>query len=243
MTLRITGGRKLLSPPGDIARPTASRVRLAVMNLLADSLPGCRWLDLCCGSGVMACEALQRGASSVVAIDQDRRIAAIARTNLEAVAQGQSPKPQVSVHCREVRRWLNQRAPEAFDLIYADPPYAAGLYPALAEGVAQGGWLRRGGVMVWEYASHTCPNVPEGWCLNDQRRYGSSSVMLLTLLSAVEEGAAAVLVPGGHEEAEHGHRNQTEHDAAEQGFDHGNTDGAVRAQFFHAHGHHREGQR
>jgi len=243
MTLRISGGRKLQSPPGDIARPTASRVRLAVMNLLADTIPGCRWLDLCCGSGVMACEALQRGARSVVAIDQDRRIAAIARSNLEAVALGQSPRPEVAVHCQKASRWLSQPAPEPFDLIYADPPYASGLYPALAQGVASGAWLRPGGVMVWECASHACPQVPDGWRLNDQRRYGSTSVMLLNQDSAVEQGAAAVLVPGSHEQAQHGHRDQTEHDAAEQGFDHGNRDGAVRAQFFHVPGQHREGQR
>ncbi|MFS6825881.1 RsmD family RNA methyltransferase [Cyanobium sp. ATX-6F1] len=47
--------------PGEIARPTTARVRLAVMNLLAPDLAGARWLDLFCGSGVMGCEALQRG--------------------------------------------------------------------------------------------------------------------------------------------------------------------------------------
>jgi hypothetical protein len=65
--LRLSGGRRLLSPPGLVARPTAARVRLAVINLVADQLPGCRWLDLCCGSGVMACEALLRGAALAVA--------------------------------------------------------------------------------------------------------------------------------------------------------------------------------
>ena len=78
MSLRLSGGRRLQSPPGSIARPTSSRVRLAVMNLLAAELPGCAWLDLCSGSGAMACEALHRGASRVVAIEQDRRIAAVA---------------------------------------------------------------------------------------------------------------------------------------------------------------------
>ena len=70
MSLRLSGGRRLQSPPGSAARPTAARVRLAVMNLLAAEIPGCRWLDLCSGSGVMACEALRRGASEVVAVEQ-----------------------------------------------------------------------------------------------------------------------------------------------------------------------------
>ena len=88
MTLRLSGGRRLQSPPGSTARPTAALVRLAVMNLLAARVPGSRWLDLCCGSGVMACEALQRGAAEVVAVERDRRIAAVARANLELVRQG-----------------------------------------------------------------------------------------------------------------------------------------------------------
>ena len=200
MTLRISGGRKLLSPPGEIARPTASRVRLAVMNLLAPDLPGCRWLDLCCGSGVMACEAIQRGADAVVAIEQDRRIAAIAKANLEAVAQGSPSKSRFWVHCSDVKRWLARGAGDgAFDLIYADPPYAAGLYGAIAAGVSRGGWLKPNGVMVWECATTKPPNLPTGWQLADQRRYGSTSVMILKLDSAVEDGAATVLVPGRHE--------------------------------------------
>ena len=207
MTLRISGGRKLLSPPGEIARPTASRVRLAVMNLLATELPGCRWLDLCSGSGVMACEAIQRGADTVVAIEQDRRIAAIAKANLEAVAQGSPSQSQFWVHCSDIQRWLAKGAGSsadstrdgAFDLIYADPPYATGLYGAIASGVSRGEWLKPNGLMVWECATSNLPNLPAGWRLADQRRYGSTSVMILKQDSAVEDGATAVLVPSRHE--------------------------------------------
>ena len=88
MSLRLSGGRRLQSPPGNIARPTPSRVRLAVMNMLAAELPGSRWLDLFCGSGVMGCEALQRGAAAVVAVDQQRAMTSTSRTNLELTDAG-----------------------------------------------------------------------------------------------------------------------------------------------------------
>ena len=114
MTLRLSGGRRLQSPPGDTARPTAARVRQAVLNLLAADLPGCRWLDLCCGSGVMACEALQRGAAEVVAIERDRRVAAVAKANLQAVAAGLgSPPPRLRVIQVDARRFLASRAPSS----------------------------------------------------------------------------------------------------------------------------------
>ncbi len=185
MSLRLSGGRKLESPAGQVARPTPARLRLAVMNMLADRLAGSAWLDLFCGSGVMACEALQRGASPVLAVDQDRRMVATARQNLESVARGLAagPGPAPLVVQREVLGWLARgpQAPQAcgFDLIYADPPYGAGLYGAVAAAVAAGGWLKPEGLMLWECASSGIPQVPAGWEVQDQRRYGSSTLLQL----------------------------------------------------------------
>ena len=172
------------SPSGQTARPTPSRVRLALMNILAAELPGCRWLDLCCGSGAMACEALQRGADAVVAVDQDRRHAAVARANLDAVKAGRGGEPSVEVHCAEVGRWLGRSASgqQGFNLIYADPPYTAKLYPAICAGIAAGPWLRRDGTLILECASSAVPpltDLPGPWSLRDQRRYGSTTVLLL----------------------------------------------------------------
>ena len=181
MSLRISGGRKLQSPPGLTARPTPSRVRLAVMNMLALRLAGARWLDLCCGSGVMGCEALQHGAAAVVAVDQDRRMAATAQANLDRVASGIQPTPVVAVASQEVVRWLRQTGPgqEPFDLIYADPPYAAGLYGLISEAIGAGGWLRPSGLLLLECASDAVPALEPGWQLHKQKRYGGSTVLVL----------------------------------------------------------------
>ena len=195
MSLRLSGGRRLRSPPGELARPTASRLRLAVMNLLAAELSGCRWLDLCCGSGAMACEALQRGAREVVAVDHHRRIAALARANLEAVAA--SLPADVRVHCADVVRWLGKGTAGPFDLIYVDPPYASGLYAAIGAAVASGAWLRPRGTMVWECASDLIPDLPTGWQLRDRRRYGGSTLLLLQEKVPAEAALEPGLSPPG----------------------------------------------
>ena len=187
MSLRLSGGRKLLSPPGQQTRPTSSRLRLAVLNLLAAELGGCRWLDLCCGSGVMGCEALQRGAQRVVAVDHDQATLAIARRNLEAVKASVNPDCDLRVIRASLPLWLGQGpaqqlgedATAGFDLIYADPPYASALYVPIAEAVAATGWLAVGGRLLWECSSGSYPEVPSGWELVDQRRYGSCGLMIL----------------------------------------------------------------
>jgi 16S rRNA (guanine966-N2)-methyltransferase len=186
MSLRLSGGRRLQSPPGQSARPTPARVRLAVMNILAAELPGAQWLDLFSGSGVMACEALQRGAAGVVAIEQDRANAATCRANLAAVCQGLGRPCSAEVLQRDVLSWL--RCPTrgeatagsgGFDLIYADPPYRAELYGAIGAAIASGPWLKPGGLMLWECSSTAVPDIPSGWGLVKLKRYGSSSVLVL----------------------------------------------------------------
>ena len=186
MTLRLSGGRRLQSPPGQRARPTSARVRQAVLNMLAPRLPGCRWLDLCCGSGIMTCEVLQRGAAEVVGVEQDRRVAQVARANLTAVAGGlEDGQGRWQLHAKDMLRWLKQTPDQAggvspFDLIYCDPPYNSGFYNPVAEAVAAGGWLASEGLMLWECATASQPLVPQHWMLEDQRRYGSTTVMVLS---------------------------------------------------------------
>lgn len=185
MSLRLSGGRRLQSPPGLLARPTPARVRQAILQILAGRLAGSRWLDLCCGSGVMACEALQWGAVQVEAVERDRRVAAVARANLEAVASGLPGEMAVRVHSCDVLTWLrrgvaaSQPGQRSFDLIYCDPPYRAGLYAAIASAVAEGAWLDPEGLLLWECASDAAPEVPSGWVETDRRRYGGTSVILL----------------------------------------------------------------
>ena len=98
--LRLTTGRKLISPPNLTARPTTSRVREALMNILSPQLRGSRWLDLCCGSGVMGCEVIERGAVSITAIDQDSRCAKTAQQNLDIV----SNSIKKNIHINVIRR-------------------------------------------------------------------------------------------------------------------------------------------
>ncbi|MFM6278371.1 MAG: RsmD family RNA methyltransferase, partial [Dolichospermum sp.] len=70
MSLRIYGNRLIKTLPGENTRPTSARVREALFNIWQGRITGCRWLDLCAGSGAMGAEALCREASVVIGIEQ-----------------------------------------------------------------------------------------------------------------------------------------------------------------------------
>ena len=130
MGVRIYGNRLLKTLPGQATRPTAARVREALFNIWRDRVAGCRWLDLCVGSGAMGAEALCRGAVKAIGIDQSGQACAIARQNWQQVAE---PDQSFQVLRGDVVKRLKQLATQEFDLIYFDPPYESDLYePVLA---------------------------------------------------------------------------------------------------------------
>ena len=122
------GGRGLISPPGRSreVRPTSDRAREALFAILGD-VSHLSVLDLFCGTGALAIEALSRGADSAVLVDADP---SLARRNVEALG--------LSRRCEVVRSdaisYL-ERSQERFGLILCDPPYrlAGPLEPQLAK--------------------------------------------------------------------------------------------------------------
>ena len=86
--MRIAGGRwrgrEVLMPKSEAVRPTQSRVREAVFDLLMQVVGGSRFLDLFAGSGAMGLEALSRGADSAAFWERDRAVFATLQKNLAA---------------------------------------------------------------------------------------------------------------------------------------------------------------
>ena len=179
--LRLISGRRLLSPRGNGTRPTTARVRQAVMNIVRPRLMECRWLDLCSGSGVMACEAIERGARAVTAVEKDPRCASICKRNLEDVAKSHSGLTEVTVVKRDLLLWLKQDCDEiGFDLIYFDPPYDGGMYKQTLSLLSKQCWLQPDGLLICEYRSDQPPDPGDNWTVVDRRRYGNSSLVMIS---------------------------------------------------------------
>lgn len=120
---KITGGnlrsRKLGSPKGTSVRPTPGRVKESLFSILAQQIEGASFLDLFSGTGAIGFEAASRGASRVVCVEGHRETA---EAIVEA-AQSFGVEGTVTVVGAPVDRAL-YRLEGAFNIIFADPPYA-----------------------------------------------------------------------------------------------------------------------
>jgi 16S rRNA (guanine966-N2)-methyltransferase len=113
-------GQRLVAPRGWKVRPTSDRVREAIFSALGERVVGARVLDLYCGTGALAIEALSRGAAAAVLVDQDTRpvLGNVQRLGLA---------DRTELVRTDVGRWLEQvsatDAAGKFDLVFVDAPY------------------------------------------------------------------------------------------------------------------------
>jgi 16S rRNA (guanine966-N2)-methyltransferase len=174
MSLRIYGNRLIKTLPGQDTRPTSARVREAVFNIWQEKITGCRWLDLCAGSGSMGAEALCRGASSVLAVEQSPRACAIIQQNWQQVA---SYEQEWKVLRGSVLQLLPKLSGMQFDLIYLDPPYESGLYQPILEAIAQHQLLDISGEIAAEHRPQrwVSPEIAT-WEICREKVYGNTAL-------------------------------------------------------------------
>lgn len=161
-------GTRLDTLPGtDVTRPTVDRVKEGMFSALHFILPGARVLDLFAGSGQLGIEALSRGASKCVFVDESREAVAIVMKNLKAAGLFS----QAVVAHTGAQSFL-AGAKEPFDIVLLDPPYHYGTVAAVLPAVAQ--LLTPGGVVLAE--TELTAQLPEsvpGLTLKKQYKYGT----------------------------------------------------------------------
>lgn len=153
MTRILAGGgkgRRLQSPTGLRTRPTGSRVKQTLFDILAPEISGCRFLDAFAGSGSVGLEALSRGAARVVFVDTSSAAVASIQANREALSRLGG---EVQVFRQDARVALGVLADRGvrFDVIFLDPPYDSPLYEEVLEQIDQTGLLEQDGVVIAEH--------------------------------------------------------------------------------------------
>lgn len=156
--VRIIGGlwRSRIVRFADVPglRPTPDRVRVTLFNWLGQDLTGMRCLDLFCGSGALAFEALSRNAREVVAVES----AAAARAALADGARALGAGSRLRVVAGDALQFLDGRE-SGFDVIFLDPPFHQGWHERLWPRV--GDLSAANGVVYVESEAAFVP--PPGW--------------------------------------------------------------------------------
>ena len=168
-SVRIIGGehrgRRLhfTDQNGDL-RPTGDRMRETLFNWLQFEVQGKRVLDLFAGSGVLAAEALSRGAASAMLIEKKRERAADLQRHLVPIFAD-----RIHIKCADAVKWITH-ATEQFDLVFVDPPYDLGLQQPACEQLQQYKLVAPGGLVYVESRRQgAAPTVPSTWrCIKEK---------------------------------------------------------------------------
>lgn len=182
--MRIVGGRfrgrALAAPAHEGLRPTADRVRESLFNILAHGTAGpaienARIIDLFAGTGALGLEAMSRGATYCLFVEESAEARALIRRNVEAFG--------LTGQTRIFRRDATDLGPignmEPFDIAFLDPPYRKELAVRALSALAHGGWLKPGALCVVEEHADVQLDQPNGFIVCDRRTWGDTQVIFL----------------------------------------------------------------
>ncbi|HVT32257.1 MAG TPA: 16S rRNA (guanine(966)-N(2))-methyltransferase RsmD [Rhodanobacteraceae bacterium] len=170
--VRIIAGRlrgsRIVVPDRPGLRPTPDRVRETLFNWLAPVIEGARCLDLFAGTGALGIEALSRGAASCTFVESDRELARLVENHLARLDAGEARVVATDAAS------LLAGAPQPFDVVFLDPPFAENLWNATAARLEQGGWLAPGAWIYVESPADARIALPQTWQAHREGRAGTA---------------------------------------------------------------------
>lgn len=185
MAVRISGGklkgRKVkVCAVGDDLRPTSSKVRESLFNILGLRVKGSVFVDLYAGTGVIGMEAMARDADSVYFVEASRKRAA----QIEDTLKDCGCRPKAKILSMKAETFIKKAVAEGkeFDIVFLDPPYASGDAERLLTLLGKGEVLKEGSVVVAEHSSKT--GLPdEVGVLHKKKsyRYGDTTLTLMEM--------------------------------------------------------------
>lgn len=124
-------GQKLTNPPEGV-RPTTSRLREALFNVLGD-VQGTVWVEAFAGTGAVGIEALSRGAELVIFNERERSILQVLESNFEKCGL----ETGCEVHRGDAFVFFQRLVGRPVDVVFLDPPYRFGRYSKLLKKIKE----------------------------------------------------------------------------------------------------------
>lgn len=182
-------GMKIIMPKNKITRPTLSRVREAVFNILAPDLQGSIFWDLFAGSGAIGLTALSEGARDCVFVEEERMALQALKANIEeakkrALSNGEEAITPLLIPTNLAKSWNRLLSLEPPDIIWADPPYEDSVKWALLLRENLKDFVKPGGLFLMEMENEDLQKAGEDFLLDPAwealktRKYGGSAIVV-----------------------------------------------------------------
>lgn len=140
----IAKGRKLKSPRTEATRPILDRVKVALFDLLGDTVVDATFLDLFAGTGSVGIEALSRGAKRAVFVENNPEAIKVIKENLRLTGFLENGE----IVRRDVLKYIEGIRGEKFDVIYVAPPQWKEMIPPVLKAIDHQGILSEQGLVV-----------------------------------------------------------------------------------------------
>ena len=151
-------------------------MRETLFNWLQTEIHGARCLDLFAGSGALGLEALSRGASALLAVEQNRGAAQRLRENIRLLNE----QAAAEILQRDAISLLARPPPVPFGIAFLDPPFAQELLAVACRLLEENHWLApEAWVYLEQDAARPWPEFPPNWSLYREGRAGQSVQRLL----------------------------------------------------------------
>jgi 16S rRNA (guanine(966)-N(2))-methyltransferase RsmD len=134
-----------------VLRPTSSKVRESVFNILRERVEDAVFVDLYAGTGAVGMEAMSRGARTVFFVEADRRRAG----SIEETIEGCGCRAKAVVVKKKAEDFIRKAASEggSFDIVFLDPPYYSTEMGTVLPLVGEGPLLNDGALVLAEHLS------------------------------------------------------------------------------------------
>lgn len=147
---RALGSKVLrLSGRGGRLRPTASKVREAIFNILGQRVQDAVFIDLYAGTGAVGMEAMSRGAAKVYFVEANRKTA----DEIDRLLEGCGCKAKAIVVRKKASSFIKDAASEGIkaDIIFLDPPYHTTELDEALELLSDGILLNENSIVIAEH--------------------------------------------------------------------------------------------
>ncbi|MGD0883579.1 MAG: 16S rRNA (guanine(966)-N(2))-methyltransferase RsmD [Thermodesulfovibrionales bacterium] len=161
-------------------RPTSSKVREAIFDILQEQIRDASFLDLYAGTGAVGFEALSRGATRVDFVETSPLRVRIINHFLSEF----NFKERSRVIREKVHDFIKKTTPrgDSYDVIFLDPPYFSDELLRVLSLLGEGGIARDGGIVIAEHFYKTVlPDTMNGLRKRRTYNYGDTSLSLYRL--------------------------------------------------------------